>query len=555
MAAYRIARRFQVRANHPLVPVLLAAAWLAAVYSVSLLAPTTIRNPAMLGTGFAVLTIAFVRLPKPTLIAFALIILFYDSISLWLGAGAIEQMDEVIVPALFVISLWRLKPWRQGVFEALRDGAVLLALGLGVLSSLDNEVPLEIWLLSLLLMAKVLAFLHVVLWHDYTEADMRQFAVAVAAVGVVVLALGAAELLNGPAFRSALNLPTVSNPRGQLPGIKSVFYHPVLFSWFCSFVALFMFAMYTVYRRWPLLLGGLLFSAGSFLSGRRRGIGGLIGALVGGALTDKQEGRTWRAQFRRWLPAAATVLAISLLFLPSLVQLVQLTIDEPRPGPTEPRPTAVAQPSGVASASPGLSPTAAPNVLPTPTPAPSPPSAVTPRPGSPTHPDEVRTQDARLALYLTSIDVARDHFPLGAGLGRYGSPLSRTSYSPIYYEYGLNFVYGLGWEHTTYITDTFWPQILGEAGVLGLLAYALFIGAIGRSLWRATRLLGTPFSYAFALATWMVFVHALIETLASSMFHSPPRVYLLFVCVGMTIAMLRARSSLSERGARLEASP
>jgi hypothetical protein len=523
-------------ATHVAVPLLIAAAWTATVLLAASIAPSELRSPATLVAGATVLVAAFVRWPKPTLAAFAIVVLFYDTFSVWLGAG-IEQVDELTVPALLVIAAWRLKPWRRGLFSPVRDGALIVVFALGILSSLVHAVPAGIWLVSLLLMVKIVAFLHVVLWHEYKEADVRQFVGAAAAVAIVVLALGAVELVDGPAFRSAFNLPTISNPRGQLPGIKSVFYHPVLFSWFCSFVALFMFAFHTVYRRWPLLVGALVFSAGSFLSGRRRGIAGLLAALLGGAIADRQGKLSLPTRVRRWMPAATVVLGLSVLFLPSLIQLIELTLDAPRPA---------------ATAAPGASPIARPPT-PTagmqPTPQPSPTSDATPRPGAPTNPGQVRTQDARLALYLTSIDVARDRFPLGAGLGRYGSPLSRAPYSPVYSEYGLNYVYGLGWEHSDYITDTFWPQILGEAGVFALGAYVVFVAALAVSLWRATLQLTTPYLYAFALATWMVFLHALIETLASSMFHSPPRIYLLFGCVGVVIALARsARAQTDESG-------
>ena len=64
-----------------------------------------------------------------------------------------------------------------------------------------------------------------------------------------------------------------------------------------------------------------------------------------------------------------------------------------------------------------------------------------------------------------------DHFPLGAGLGRYASPLSRgDTFSPLYHEYGLDHIWGLTPHYDAYITDTFWPHILGEAGVFALIA-------------------------------------------------------------------------------------
>ena len=99
-----------------------------------------------------------------------------------------------------------------------------------------------------------------------------------------------------------------------------------------------------------------------------------------------------------------------------------------------------------------------------------------------------------MALYKTSALVGRDYFPLGAGLGRYGSWLSREHYSPLYAEYGLNDVRGLAPARPAgdglrarvaapSATDTFWPAILGEMGVIGLIAYLGFMATLGWMLW------------------------------------------------------------------------
>jgi O-antigen ligase len=90
------------------------------------------------------------------------------------------------------------------------------------------------------------------------------------------------------------------------------------------------------------------------------------------------------------------------------------------------------------------------------------------------------------------------------------------------------------------VTDTFWPHILGEIGVFGLLAYGLFLGALGWSVWKATRRVVAPYLHAFCLGAWMVFVHALVESLASSMYESPPRIYLAFGAIGIALALSRA---------------
>jgi hypothetical protein len=139
--------------------------------------------------------------------------------------------------------------------------------------------------------------------------------------------------------------------------------------------------------------------------------------------------------------------------------------------------------------------------------------------------------------------VARDYFPLGAGLGRYGSPMSRVDFSPLYAHYGLNRIWGLTPEYDAYITDTFWPQILGEVGWFGVIGFAVFIVALGWSLWRATRTLTNPFSHAFALGALMSFIHLAVESFASSMYESPPRIYLAFGAVAIALALARVASA------------
>jgi hypothetical protein len=92
-----------------------------------------------------------------------------------------------------------------------------------------------------------------------------------------------------------------------------------------------------------------------------------------------------------------------------------------------------------------------------------------------------------------------------------------------------------------FVMDTFWPRILGETGVFGFAAYVVFAGAIGVALWRISgrATAADPWVRALALGTLMVFSEALVETLASSMFDSPARIYLVFGAVGMCYALRR----------------
>src|SRR4029450_13873781 len=141
--------------------------------------------------------------------------------------------------------------------------------------------------------------------------------------------------------------------------------------------------------------------------------------------------------------------------------------------------------------------------------------------------------------YQTSVDIASTEFPFGVGLGRFGSPMSRLEFSPVYAQYGLDRIWGLTPAFRAYVTDTFWPHILGEIGVLGLGAYLVFLASLGVSLWRSTRRMSAPILLAFCLGAWMVYVNALAESLASSMYESPPRIYLVFGAIGIALVLSR----------------
>ena len=249
-----------------------------------------------------------------------------------------------------------------------------------------------------------------------------------------------------------------------------------------AFNALFLFAGYVVFKRWWLLLGGALFGIATVLSARRRAIAGLALGLIAGFLSSMGvPARFDRA--RNWAIVGLACLLMAAPFAYSFVGLIALTGDEASQGEST----------------------------------------------------------ARVALYQTSVAIARDDFPLGVGLGRYGSGISRDPYSPVYYEYGLDKVRGMHPDNSPFAADAFWARVLGETGVIGLAALLVFCAALAVELWRATRrVVDDPLVAAFVIGAWMVFVQALVETLASSMFESPPRVYLLFGAVGMALSLARA---------------
>ncbi len=82
---------------------------------------------------------------------------------------------------------------------------------------------------------------------------------------------------------------------------------------------------------------------------------------------------------------------------------------------------------------------------------------------------------ARSTLTADSIDIANNEFPIGLGYGTFASASAVKYYSPVYSKLGYNTKYGMGFINTNYLTDTFWPIILGEFGYLGVLFYSALL--------------------------------------------------------------------------------
>lgn len=84
---------------------------------------------------------------------------------------------------------------------------------------------------------------------------------------------------------------------------------------------------------------------------------------------------------------------------------------------------------------------------------------------------------ARTYLYITSLDVFKDFFPLGPGFGTFATDSAAKYYSPLNYYYGLNNIWGLNPDDTigtSFYSDTFYP-LLAQFGIIGAILFFLFI--------------------------------------------------------------------------------
>lgn len=80
---------------------------------------------------------------------------------------------------------------------------------------------------------------------------------------------------------------------------------------------------------------------------------------------------------------------------------------------------------------------------------------------------------ARPVLYITGYLILFDYFPFGPGLASFASYPSQANYSNVYYEYGINNVWGLSPAMPEFICDAYYPS-LAQVGIVGLILFIWF---------------------------------------------------------------------------------
>lgn len=148
--------------------------------------------------------------------------------------------------------------------------------------------------------------------------------------------------------------------------------------------------------------------------------------------------------------------------------------------------------------------------------------------------EKARTGWSRGILTYKSIVIANDFFPFGTGFGTYAGNFSGIYYSWVYHLYDLDQVYGITADNPAFISDQFWPMVLGQFGWLGFIAYGLmminFI-MLFMKLFKQSRITNSinrmvlPFLALFML---------LIDSTSDSIF-SQDRAVNLFILIALTI--------------------
>ncbi len=144
-----------------------------------------------------------------------------------------------------------------------------------------------------------------------------------------------------------------------------------------------------------------------------------------------------------------------------------------------------------------------------------------------------RSNIARVVLYETSLKIIVDEFPFGVGHGMYASPISQQYKSDIYRKYGIDDVYGLSYRKNddgAFMTDTFWPMIIGETGFIGTVLYALILLYCFYPSVKGFFSNSRDLKYVFPAFLFFVF---LLTSLGKPVFNGPPHCLVIWGFAGI----------------------
>lgn len=140
---------------------------------------------------------------------------------------------------------------------------------------------------------------------------------------------------------------------------------------------------------------------------------------------------------------------------------------------------------------------------------------------------------ARPATYETSVQIMfHDYIPFGSGLGSFGTAAAAKEYSPLYYKYGLDGIWGLTPDNPMFLADAFYPT-LAEFGIVGLFFFLWFWK---RRLWESNRI---PNLIYYRVALMCILALALESTADSSYLSGKGMGYFMILALCLNSAGVR----------------
>ena len=419
---------------------------------------------------------------KKLIPGFIIVILFQDLIAANLSVvneeivTAINNIDELFI--LLSLPIVIINNYRERKIKInYFTISILIILLLGIVSSIIHDVPGNISMPGAILMFKGFLFFFIFCSIPFNQKDIQQYIRIVKILALIVLFFAFIDLLFHDTFRRLLNTDNKIDIRSGIISIQSLFIHPGIFGWFMGFIGLYCLAYYMVFKEKKFGIFSLIFFAASFLSFRFKALFSIVVVIFVSYL------QLGLKKILYGLIPTMIILVVSFLFLgEEIISLTELTIDR--------------------------------------------------------YINTSYMESARTALYVVGMTIGVDEFPFGVGFGRYGGWIARINYSSVYYEYGLNTVYGLRPIDPKWATDTYWPHIIGELGFIGAILWlSIFVAAIFR-IYRFYKKIENKETKVFLLFSLFILIQSIIESLGEQIYNSAPQYIFIFGVMGIAFSVI-----------------
>lgn len=466
----------------PAIRAIKAWPWLLAAAAVGAVAVVQPLAAVAAMAGVVLVAFAFAA-PAATVGLTVLAVLFVRPIEHLIPVSQVGYLDEALVLLCAVVLPLRRVVGRRALRTFPGQWWFAGFAVAGLLSGLFLSVAPATFLAGAAVICKGLVFAWAVAQVDWEERHLRVAARAGAVLVVGCLVATALNLVIPGPWNSVMSSdPNAIEARGVLPSLIGPFSHPIDLGQFMSLATIALAAWRIAVRKGPFTFALMVATAaGAVLSARRTA----ITSMVVGWLWVKAVGRSIGVllAIAVCIPAAALVLAAP------IGAVVTSTYQD--------------------YLAPGAEP------------------------------------EARTVLTIDSFGVAADHFPAGAGFGRFGSAIAASTYSPEYVARGYPEIWGLGRsaEDGRFLTDTEWPAIIGESGFLGAAAFVLGLFAIYRASRRLWLSSGPPLVRWAGLVVVGWTIACLVQSVATVTFTGPPAYGFYFGLVGVVAALSDNRES------------
>lgn len=140
-----------------------------------------------------------------------------------------------------------------------------------------------------------------------------------------------------------------------------------------------------------------------------------------------------------------------------------------------------------------------------------------------------------------------DYFPFGSGMGSFGCAAAADYYSPLYYKYKMDDIWGLTPDNPMFLADAFYP-VLAQIGVVGIFFFCAF--------WkRRFQEMNRIVDMRYYKVAWITFFCLAIEQTADTSFLSGKGMgycMLIALCLNADYNLRRQRARIEANMKRLE---